>query len=108
VLNGHRLPAAFVVVVGLLFVGCRVPQQAYNPPPVEGDDTVPETVLGPIDPIADGQLHQIVDDKLGTTEAGDAGADDDHYQRCHVACCPEELRVPAPDGTIECCFCEPD
>jgi len=26
--------------------------------------------------------------------------------RCHEACCPPELREPAPDGTVECCFCE--
>jgi len=25
---------------------------------------------------------------------------------CRVSCCPPELAIPAPDGTIECCFCE--
>jgi hypothetical protein len=107
VLGPADLTVAFVVATGLLFVGCRVPQQAYNPPPVEGDHTVPDTVLGPIDPVADGQLHQIVDDKLGTKEP-DAGADNPEYQRCHPACCPPEARAPGPEGEIECCFCESD
>ena len=97
-----------VVLAGMLALGCRVPQQAYNPPPVEGDHEVPETVLGPIDPIADGQLHQIVDDKLGTEE-GDAGeAEERKYARCHPACCPPGVRAPGPEGEIECCLCEPD
>jgi hypothetical protein len=74
---------------------------------VEGDHEVPETVLGPIDPVADGQLHQIVDDKLGTV-GPDAGSAKDRYGECHPSCCPLELRVPDPDGAIECCFCEPD
>jgi len=67
-----QLKVAVVLVAGLLVLGCRVPQQAYNPPPVEGEHEVPETVLGPIDPLADGQLNQIVDDTLGGSEP-DAG-----------------------------------
>jgi len=102
------MSAVLALAASLLVLGCRPPQQAYNPPPVEGDHTVPDTVLGPIDPVADGQLHQIVDDKLGTTE-GDAGAAVvREYARCHPACCPPEARLPGPEGEIECCFCEPD
>jgi hypothetical protein len=26
--------------------------------------------------------------------------------RCHESCCPPQLRVPGPDGTVECCLCE--
>ena len=27
-------------------------------------------------------------------------------ERCHMACCvTEEQRKPAPDGSVECCFC---
>ena len=25
---------------------------------------------------------------------------------CAIACCPPNLQIPAPDGTIECCFCK--
>jgi hypothetical protein len=104
----HHLEFVLVLAAGVLLVGCRVPQQSYNPPPVEGDHAVPETVLGPIDPLADGQLHRIIDDKLGTTE-GDAGATgSDSYARCHPACCPPAARAPGPEREIECCLCEED
>lgn len=96
-----------VGAVCLLALGCRPPQHATNPPPVEGDYTVPETVLGPIDPVADGQLHQIIDDKLGQPASDAGAADDEDYRDCHESCCPPDLRVPDPDGAIECCLCEP-
>ncbi len=93
-------------LLSALAAGCGSPNQARTTAPDLGDQTVKDSVLGPVDPAKDGQLDQILDDKLGPGEADtDADGAGGHVD-CHESCCPPELLIPDPDGMIECCLCD--